>query len=384
MSAAHSRVGASSRKRWKNCPGSVALSVGLPNPTSKYAAEGTAAHDLAERCLRKGKPAADFLGTEIKVKGTDFTFTVDEEMAGAVQVYLDAIAAERAAQPTQLLIEHKFHLTELHDALFGTADAVLWQADSRKLSVYDYKHGAGVPVEAVDNEQAQYYAVGALLESGFPAESVEVVIVQPRCPHPDGPVRRWEVDAMEILDWAADVKAEVEATEAEDAPLVPGDHCRWCLAGGAGKCQALRDKALELAQTEFKPDLPYDAELLAETLEWLPMLKAWAKSVEEFALGEAEHGRCPPRYKLVGKRATRKWKDEVSAIEWLEGYGMDAEDIFEKKMKTPAKIEKVLGKANAGDLAELITSESSGNVLAPESDKRPAIKADAADDFSAA
>ena len=48
----HSVFSPSSAKRWMTCPGSIALSMQCPEPeTSKYAEEGTRAHDLAERAL---------------------------------------------------------------------------------------------------------------------------------------------------------------------------------------------------------------------------------------------------------------------------------------------------------------------------------------------
>ena len=75
---AHASLGASSASRWMACPGSVRLSEGMPNISSDYAREGTAAHELAEMCLRQGKPASAFLEQEIE------GFEVTEDMAEAV------------------------------------------------------------------------------------------------------------------------------------------------------------------------------------------------------------------------------------------------------------------------------------------------------------
>ena len=46
-STAHSKIGASSKDRWSQCPGSVRLSEGIPSISSAYAEEGTLAHSLA-------------------------------------------------------------------------------------------------------------------------------------------------------------------------------------------------------------------------------------------------------------------------------------------------------------------------------------------------
>ena len=53
MPSNHARLSPSSAKRWLNCPASIALSAGLPEPPeSPYAAEGTLAHAVAESKLR--------------------------------------------------------------------------------------------------------------------------------------------------------------------------------------------------------------------------------------------------------------------------------------------------------------------------------------------
>ncbi len=52
---AHARLSPSAAERWMTCPGSVKLSEGREDKGSAYAAEGTAAHELAEHILR-GQP----------------------------------------------------------------------------------------------------------------------------------------------------------------------------------------------------------------------------------------------------------------------------------------------------------------------------------------
>ncbi len=52
---AHARLSPSAAERWMTCPGSVKLSEAIQDRESQYAAEGTAAHELAEHILR-GQP----------------------------------------------------------------------------------------------------------------------------------------------------------------------------------------------------------------------------------------------------------------------------------------------------------------------------------------
>ncbi len=349
--------------RWKPCPGSVRLSANIESKSSSYADEGSKAHEVAAALL----------------EGQGL-FDVDSEMLSAVQVYVDEVNQAQG----QRLIEHRLDLSKIYPGLYGTCDAVVFNAQNGLLSVFDYKHGAGIPVEVVEAEgpnlQLSYYALGALVTCGFLAREIEIVIVQPRCPHPDGSVRRHKIDLSYMLDFADDLITSAKATEDPNAPLVPGEHCRFCPA--AATCPEIHKNALELAKQEFQPAFSYEPKSLAKTLEWLPVLESWCKNVREFAYREAEHGRCPPGWKLVQKRANRKWKhseDEIASN--LECILPDQECYWDKSLKSPAQVEKLLGKGAKEILADLITQESGGLTLAPESDRRPAAQITALEAF---
>ena len=183
----HSNRGASGAHRWMPCPGSVNAEKDYPRDTNKYAAQGTAAHELAEKCLRVGQDAKKFMGKKIKVEG--MTFEVDGEMARGVQLYLDVVREDRNYMKTNKIhIETKVDLTKVHPGLFGTNDAAL--CNKTKLNIYDFKYGRGV-VQAEDNVQLLYYALGTLLDIDpqKKVEEIEMVIVQPRVADP---VKRWD------------------------------------------------------------------------------------------------------------------------------------------------------------------------------------------------
>lgn len=398
--AAHSRLGASSAYRWMACPGSVREAAKYPNTSSVFAAEGTAAHALAEHCLNAGKDAAEFEGwvidaasertriVEGDVSGAN-VFPVDDDMIDAVQTYLDAVRDE-CGPDDLLMVEHKFHLKTLHESFFGTNDACVYKPAERRLVVFDYKHGRGVPVEVERNKQLMYYGLGAALEEARPLVAIDLVVVQPRCPHRDGPVRRWTTSPVDLLEYAGELVDAARLTEHNDAPLAAGDWCKFCPAAPA--CPALYQKTLDAAGVEFgansgEPILPepevMSSDRLAELLEHVDTIKTWLKAVETFANDEAKAGRPPTGYKLVASRATRKWKDEDQAKEWLGTYGLDTADMLtEPKLKSPAQIEKVIGRKNKDGIAPLVEAKSSGTQLVPVSDPRPQINASAEEDFA--
>ena len=365
MIEAHSPLGGSTVKRWSQCPGSIRLSKDIPSQTSSYADEGTLAHEIAAHYLIHNDFPKDLPPDFDKIPILVYAETIQNDLK------------ESEFAPI-LMIERKFDLGQVYPGLFGTADCVMYSKENKKLTVYDFKFGQGVAVEILDgdwpNLQLLYYALGAALipEVEFQVDEVEIVIVQPRCPHPDGVVRRHTINQITLHKFANQLRKWAVETTAPNAPLKAGDHCKFCPA--APICPELHENAIKLAQTEFNRILPYDPETLGKILNWLPILSSWISSVREFAYRESQHGRVPPGWKLVTKRATRKWRDEQQALQTLlEVTGLQEEAFFEKTLKSPAQVEKLVGKKV---IASLTKSEPTGNTLAPLTDKREPVKPD--------
>jgi hypothetical protein len=191
-----------------------------------------------------------FLGRVVQQDGVEIEVT--EELLDSVEVYTRMIHTESPNPSTAIrMVEQRFHLKDIHPDLYGTADCCIYHPREKRLCVYDYKHGAGVPVEVTDNEQLKYYVLGALLTIDEPVNKLEMGIVQPRCAHPDGPVRRQRVTILDMLDFASDLLDAAKRTEDPNAPLVAGSHCRWCRAQPI--CPEMKRQALEAARKEFPP-----------------------------------------------------------------------------------------------------------------------------------
>ena len=358
--SAHSPIGASSMHRWAACPGSVRESRGKPNSQSWYAEEGTEAHAMGAAWLR----------------GENFPQPATEEgweMLSAVQEYVEYVNSRR--EPGDVIfIEHRFDISAIHTGCYGIADCVIWNPVKKHLIVIDYKHGAGLFINVIGNRQLKYYALGALVTCNFPVQTVEMVIVQPRIPTSDGVIRSQTINAIDLFDFAVDVNDFATATEQPDAPLISGEHCRFCPA--AASCPELLKTTQLAVATEFRNDLSYDPQKLKLALDSRPAIQAWLKAVDEFAYNEAEAGRCPPGYKLVDKRPTRRWRDEQKVIDTLEA--VDFEIYAPPKLMSVAQMEK---KVNKQMLESLWDSKSSGHALVSEADNRPAVKPSAEEEF---
>ena len=376
---AHSRIGASAAERWMACPKSPAMSDGVPRRSSEYAMEGTAAHAVAEHFLgqwaKEGGTDRPIVYPSLltKVKVEEKFFDVTEEMAAAVQVYLDTIYADAEIfGKEKLFIEHKFALPDIHPDLYGTNDCCLY-TETQSVIVYDYKHGAGKVVEAIENPQLMIYALGALNE--FPAaDTVEMVIVQPRAKHPGGPVRRFAMGVEDLKAWGEKVlKPAAYETENPEAPFNPGKWCDWC--PGMASCPALHKHAV---QTMFGDEVPdtmplvekLSAEKLAEIVAFKPLAEKFLDACYEEVKARMMNGVSVPGLKLVEGRGVRKWVEDFDSKSGKVFQALKA-DMYETKIKSPAQMEKAIKAANLGmDLLDGLVEVSRGLQVVPVEDKR--------------
>lgn len=383
----HSKIGASSAERFWHCPGSVTVYGHLENKSSFYAAEGTAAHRVAEICLKEAI-RSDTLPHEsqpsimknaiIEVDG--FNIKVEDGIIDAVGEYLTFLAKELEKYNSplyRLKVEVEFHLKHLNKEAYGTCDALIHVPYSR-LIVVDYKHGAGVPVDVEDNKQLKYYALGAYYalpkDEAEEIYDIEMVIVQPRCVHADGGIRRTTIAVKELLKWEKELQKAVDRVENKDETLLAGKHCKFCRAKAI--CPEAKNEVARLAGVDFeKVDFTtidiktISPKEIAHLMQYVPFIKDWCDEILKHAHTEAERGITIPGYKLVEKRANRIWKDPEKVKEKL--YIHYKEEIYEEpKLLSPAKMEKMVDKKDKEFLETLWLKPDAGKTLVKENDKR--------------
>ena len=406
---AHAAWSASASVRNWRCPGAMALidSLGIEDKETRAAAWGTACHQVAEHCLRDEQDAADFIGRTVST--AKFRFEFDVEMAETTQAFLDYVRGRLAEyreatgrDDAILLIEQKFDLAPIKPPMpaGGTGDAVLLFPAWGLIEIVDLKTGMGW-VAADENLQLRTYALGAMLANPGQWRRVRATIVQPRVGN--GAPRWEEVDLSDLLDWTLDLKAAMDMSAAasraaalgdkrprswEADYLRPGDHCDKTFCPARAACPALQTKALEAAQTFFEPEggvaTPPDpkslpVEKVVAILDAADMIEGWLNAVRAYGRELVESGREVGPYILVPKRAMRKWKeeDQTALLNDLTcATGILPDDLFERKIKSPAQVEKLLGKKNVGKIADLVTQESSGtNLVRSDKTTREAVRA---------
>ena len=403
---AHSTLGPSSAKRWMNCPGCIALSAKAPPQKPRiYAVEGTVAHSLAEQYVIGKIDFLDLqgrLGSIVSQEGFDIEVTEDM-IDGAVE-YHDLIMGDRALleadkkkHPASIVgaAELRVHAPSVDARLWGTADYVLYRV-GHKLIVYDYKYGKGEVVEVEENEQGALYVLGVLetlkLDAGG-FEEIEFVICQPRASHADGTIRRWTVERTWLEQFRKTAQRAAVETLNPKAKLEAGSWCRWCPAQPF--CPAMHKAAALSAQAAFDmvppagpmakmegrlPDvrLMTEAQLVA-AYRWEDAVNSFFEAVKEVLRERLTSGQAVPGVKLVEGRSNRAW---VSEAEVEAKFGAVLGDkLFERKILSPAKLEKVVGK-QAGVDAMTFKPEGKKSI-ALDSDPRPAARSSAQDAFDA-
>lgn len=418
MPGKHAILSPSSADRWMQCPGSVALSEGLEDSGSSYADEGTAAHFLAETCLRAGTNAAEYIEEVIAVSETEgayfpidgedtdcFTLVVDEEFAAEVQKYVDKV--REYAQGHELHVECVLpidHLTGEKDAT-GTSDAVVVTSCGAEVQSHDLKFGKGKKVYAERNRQLMMYAssVRRRYDMLGTVERVRIVIHQPRLDHfPEWTCTTEELDAFEaeVASAARLVGAAIEFRSSwENDPcavyLTPGEEqCRWCRA--KADCPALAKLVAETIGAAFDDLSSVDTDMsgtppadLSTKMQAIPLIEEWCKAVRARVESDLFSGVPVPGYKLVeGKRGNRAWSSTEAAEALLKDrFRLKVEEMYDLKLVSPTTAEKLQKAGKIGPkqwklVQELITQSEGKPSVAPESDNRPALVIKpTADDF---
>ena len=412
---AHSKLDSpSAAERTEACPGSVALTMHLPDERSAYADEGTLAHYVAAwalSVLEPGVPVSRYMelhpGGSHQCPDVPADLKVTQEMCDYVQVYVDYVRRE-AVGAEAVYIEHRVAFNEalgVDGGAEGTCDALILFND--RAVVIDLKYGRGVQVFA-DSSQLKRYALGAREGHGmlYDIQEWKLCICQPRLDWIDEVV----LTDAELTTYAGDARASawevrnaigdrntgfLSERDWESIYLNPGEtQCRFCKAKAT--CPALaREVAETVTQTNgdieaiteehvaYVEDNAWSHSALGSMMSKVGMIEDWCKAVRAEVEKELIAGNPVPGFKLVqGRKGARAWDDEVEVEKMMRfTFRMKIEEAFNLSLISPAQAEKAL-KANPKrwkKLAERIVQKEGRPSVAPESDKRPAITVGAAD-----
>lgn len=380
----HAELSPSGSSRWMRCSGSVELTKVMttifgPEKSGPWAAAGTAAHELAERCLIEEVAPEHFLGQVIYVDPEiedeeEAKHVVDDRMIEKIEPYVEFVRSLEGDK----FYEQKVTL-EPALPIYGTVDSIA--ARPKRLTITDLKTGRG-QVDARGNTQLLIYALGTfkMLDFMYDFEEIELVISQPPIHHHDSIV----ITRGDLLDFAEQVRDAYIAVR--DFPLVrtpSPEACQWCPARVL--CPEMREEVNSFQIDALKERT---TDQLSEALKTqVPMMKAYISGVENMSKDLALRGTKVAGFKSVEGRKSRFWKDPDATEKYLsKGVKAFRKVCFNTKLKSPAQMEKALKTAEFNrkvDISRFIDTKPGAPTLVPETDKRPEIKLEdaAAKDF---
>lgn len=373
----HAFLSPSASHRWLNCPPSAKLCAEVPDASSPYAQQGTDAHSLCAYLVEKalGRDTRDPTGT-LKY--------YDAEMQECAEGYASFVMEEyeRAKQTcpdTAVLIEQKVDFSPWVKGGTGTADCILL-ADGMA-EVIDYKHGLGIMVSAESEEfggnpQLMCYCLGVLemFDGIYNIDTIKMSIYQPRREN----VSTYTMSKADLLQWANGTLAPAALLAQEGkGEFQAGNHCQFCKVKAA--CRKRAEYNLELARYDFEMPATLEEHEIDAILLKADQLISWASDVKEYALNQALQGTDYSHFKVVEGRSNRKYtnEDDVAKTVMAAGY-----DPYEKSILGITAMSKLLGKKKFNELlGSLICKPQGKPTLVSKSDKRPAMKNTAQDDF---
>ena len=417
----HAKLSPSKRHRWALCPGSVREEAKYPEERSGPAAiDGTHSHTLLEHCIKAGL-ADPTLMVGVRLMDDEGEFVIDADRAARVKSAIEYVKSRvtqlngMAEVVPETRVDPQWFTNR--DDLSGTVDIQIISGDV--LEIIDYKDGmAEVPAEG--NLQLEQYALGKLAEcrkghnvpDQYPWYEVRMTIIQPKLALRGGtPITTWTVPVSELLTKISVLVDQARATDNPDAPLIPGDsQCKYCRAKGACSAlagnvmkevgimfQPIADQTFEIAQQSADRDpAVMSDDQIRQVMEAAPLMRQLLEAVEKEALRRLEAGQSIPGLKLVNGRGSRTWAlPEEEMAEKLVKMGIPKTAIYETKLVSPAKAEKLVWEKRDGTKVSLTPRQMSrmeqeyvikmaGKLtVVPESDSRPAVVKNAAPMFSA-
>lgn len=383
----HAVVSASAAHRWMQCTAAPRFEEQFPEEKSEYAAEGTLAHSFCELKVMRKFSQLDTRTYNARLKKLKADPRYIEEIDKTSDAYIEHLTEKAMSynSPPSVMAEIKVDFSDYVPDGFGTCDCVMIGGDT--LDITDYKHGKGVIVSAAENPQMRLYALGALKRYapiyGDSIKRIRMTIFQPRA-QTDPSVE--EITREELLAWGKSIKPIAQKAYTGTGEFNPGEHCRFCR--GKAACKARADKYSAFA--DFKDCVPdkkhpdekstLTNEEIGELLVKAAGLAAWFEDLQAYALKMLLDGGEIPGWKVVAGKSNRVFSNADEAISAVISAGYDEAVVYERKAKSLAELEKLMGKADFNKVCGKYVVKPLGKpALVPESDARPPYSSAAAD-----
>jgi len=366
------KIQASSIKRLLQCPGSAGLEMGLAEdlryrPFKDAATFGTKCHDLAEQRLKsfhyKGEKPPALKGIIKK------TFDEGErerafKAVNEYEKYFNKIHRKhvRLKGKTLVLIEEKIRYTGPNFDAVAKADGALVTYQSEKalltLDFFDLKtgnfdySGAGAVDQIMFGALLYLSSIDSIEGQPLTDEtrvSITAHVVQPNYyDAAKGVYKEKTSGALNIFFERERFRRYfIQPIVKNPDQFNTGEACKFCPA--VLICPAMQHAAgmvAALAATDTAPEA-IDTPALEKIYLVKNEVETFLKAVESTLLDRAEGGARFSDLIVVLMLGHRRWTDKKEVEKRLSFLG---EDLYDKKIKSPAQVEKLAGKENISDL----------------------------------
>lgn len=389
-------VGGSTAARRIGCPASYRLEQQVPKDDrgSSYAQEGTALHELMAMALRDGVEPTEILPYTFTAADGSWSFTVDRDLWDAkgepALAAFDKFCAQMELEigaDMEMLVERRVAVPGIPGA-FGTSDIIA--RCGGELFVMDWKFGFK-PVLATENKQLMFYAAGALNTerewigeelAGDPTTPVTLAIIQPlNTQSGKDIVQHWTTTVGALDEYMVTLQAAVAEAQRDDARVAKGSWCDFArcktvcpahlnaVALLGEKLQALKERQ---AASNGSPDDRLDwGQRYAELLEMAELAEPLVAEIFAQAHAYTEQGNAVPGWGLEAKKAgARSWAVEERILRmYFKRNRIKMDEWTERKMKSPAQIEKIVKARNLTLPAHYVAAGVSSGTKLSRSEK---------------
>lgn len=354
MTALHAFLPPSGAEIWVRCAAAPSMWRRYPDEDSIAAKEGTAAHWAFEQLFSSQVIDAGLVAPN--------GIVLTEEMVEGAHMYVDEVRETSAGLP--IYIEQTIRIPRVHENNWGTPDTFAFDKERSILYLWDYKFGHGY-VDEFENYQLMDYAAG-LFDifdiDGEKDQMTEIVltVVQPRCAHRDGPVRRLRCRAWELRGYINNLRAAAEAASAPNPRATVNSKCKHC--SGRHACEALQRSAYvsaDISRISVPLDLPTSS--LALELSMLSKAKesldARVSGLEESIHSSIARGERVGGWSLEPGRGSVIWNrpfGEVKTLGEMMGVSVVKDELITPKQAIkkglPEEVVSAVSESKPGSL----------------------------------
>lgn len=272
--------------------------------------DGTACHWLASEIWDRRYPAEGSLSPNHRA--------LTDEMFEAVDLYHDVLRAA-GWSCAETYCEQPMTFDFIWPGMTGTPDAWTYHPQ-RGIRVVDLKYGFRF-VEVWRNTQLSLYALSVGRKLMLPPHTpVELVIVQPRANHRDGPVRTWRTTLGDLEQIVQPLRDAAQRALAPNPMCVVNPGCLDC--AGRHACDTFHNATWGAVETTYAAS-PHilNAEELARELTVLDdaarKIKARVTALKVQAESEIRAGKILPGWDMGSTYGRENWnspEDERAAM----------------------------------------------------------------------